>query len=299
MNRADLTGLRTFLAIAERGTLRAASRDLGVNPSAVSQQLKAFEDILGGALFVRSTRSVSFTDAGQDLYDRTHSLMAEIDTALDGTRRAASSASGQLRMTLPYRAWQLAIAPRMLAFREAYPEIDLDLSIDEELTDITSGGFHAGIRLGDYLAEEMIAVALTPPLNGAYVASKDYLEKHGTPEEPGDLLQHNCIRYRRISAQRIAPWLFEIDGSPTRVDVTGHLVFNDLRSVVDAALQGLGIGWTLKEGVKARIASGDLVVVLHAFTPPRPRFYLYFPKQLKNMRRLRAFIDHFAVNSKR
>lgn len=295
MNRADLHGLRTFLAIAESGTLRAASDALGVNPSAVSQQLKVFEDSLGTALFVRNTRSVAFTDAGKTLHERTHNIFAEIDTALDATRNTASAASGQLRITLPYRAWQLAIAPRIDAFRAANPDIELDFSVDENLTDIVAGGFHAGIRLGDYLADEMIAIALTPPQDATYVATKDYLAQRGTPQTPADLLQQDCIRYRQISARRIAPWRFVVGGTETHVDVTGNLIFNDLRSVIDAAARGLGIGWTLRDGVEAQIASGELVEVLPDYTPDRPRFYLYYPKQLKSLSRLRAFIDHFAV----
>lgn len=294
MNRADLTGLRLFLAIAEHGTLRAAGRELGVNASAVSQQLQAFEQILGTALFVRNTRSVSFTDAGQVLFNRTHHLMAEIGAALEATRRSVSSVSGQMRITLPYRAWQLAIAPQLKSFQKLYPDIELDLSIDEELVDIVTGGFHAGIRLGDYLAEEMIAVPLTPPLDGAYVASKSYLVKHQTPKEPIDLLKHQCIRYRQVSARQIAPWFFDVDGTQTHIDVGGHLVFNDLRSVVDATMKGLGIGWSLREAVAAQISSGELVEVLSKCTPNRPGFYLYYPQQLKSMARLRAFIDHFA-----
>lgn len=295
MNRADLHGLRTFLAIADCGTLRSAGGVLGVNPSAVSQQLKTFEDSLGTALFVRNTRSVAFTDAGKALYDRTHNLFAEIEEALGATRNAAGTTSGQLRITLPYRAWQLIIAPRIAAFKDACPDIELDFSVDEELTDIVAGGFHAGIRLGDYLADEMIAVALTQPQAATYVATREYLAERGTPRTPADLLHHDCIRYRQISAQKIAPWRFVIAGTDTDVDVTGNLVFNDLRSVVDAASRGLGIGWSLRAGVAAQIASGELVEVLTDYTPDRPRFYLYYPMQLKSLNRLRAFINHFAT----
>lgn len=295
MDRADLQGLRTFLAIARSGTLRSASDALGVNPSAVSQQLKTFEDSLGTALFVRNTRSVAFTDAGQALHDRTHRLFAEIDAALRAARSTASATSGQLRITLPYRAWQLAIAPRIDAFITAHPDIELDLAIDEELTDIVSGGFHAGIRLGDFLADEMIAVALTQPQTATYVASPNYLARCGIPKTPADLLQHDCIRYRQISARQIAPWRFIVDGAETHVGVTGTMVFNDLRSVVDAAERGLGIGWTLRAGVQAQIDTGELVEVLPDYTPDRPRFYLYYPRQLKSLKRLRAFIDHFAI----
>lgn len=297
MNRTDLYGLRTFLAIADSGKLRSASYALGVNPSAVSQQLKVFEDSLGTALFVRNTRSVALTDAGKILHDRTYSIFSEIDAALNATRRAASAASGLLRITLPYRAWQLAIAPRIAAFNNAYSGIELDFAVDEDLTDIVSSGFHAGIRLGDYLADEMIAVALTQPQAATYVATKDYLAQHGTPRTPADLLHHDCIRYRQISAQQLAPWRFVVDEAETHVNVTGNLVFNDLRSVVDAAARGLGIGWSLREGVEAQIASGELVEVLPNCTPDRPRFYLYYPRQLKNLNRLRAFINHFAVGS--
>lgn len=296
MNRVDLHGLRTFLAIAYSGTLRSASNTLGVNPSAVSQQLKVFEDSLGTALFVRNTRSVALTDAGQILHDRTHSLFSEIDAALNATRRTASAASGQLRINLPYRAWQLAIAPRIAAFNEAYPDIELDFAVDEDLTDIIAGGFHAGIRLGDYLADEMIAVALTQPQQATYVATKGYLAERGIPQTPADLLHHDCIRYRQISAHQIAPWRFIVDGAETHVDVSGNLVFNDLRSVVDAAARGLGIGWSLRAGVEAQLTSGDLVEVLPDCTPDRPRFFLYYPRQLKSLNRLRAFIKHFAGN---
>ncbi|WP_299410654.1 LysR family transcriptional regulator [uncultured Roseobacter sp.] len=295
MNRADLHGLRTFLAIADSGTLRSAAVALGVNPSAVSQQLKTFEDSLGTALFVRNTRSVVLTDAGRALHDRTHNLFVEIDAALTATRSAAGTASGQLRITLPYRAWQLIIAPRISAFRDTYPEIELDLSVDEELTDIFAGGFHAGIRLGDYLADEMIAVALTAPQDATYIAAKDYLARQGTPQSPADLLHHDCIRYRQMSTGQIAPWRFIVDEADTEVEVTGNLVFNDLRSVVDAASRGLGIGWSLRAGVAGQIESGELVEVLADRTPDRPRFYLYYPKQLKSLNRLRAFIDHFAI----
>ncbi len=295
MNRADLTGLRVFLAITRSGTLRAASRELKVNPSAVSQHLKAFEDAVGVSLFIRNTRSVVLTDAGQALFDRTHHLIAGVEAALESTRQARAVSAGQLRMSVSFRAWQLAIAPRLSAFRERYPEIELDLSISEDLTDIVSGGFHAGIRLGDYLSENMIAVALTDPQVGTYVASREYLARHGTPKDPADLLDHHCIRYRQISAGRIAPWVFEIDGAETEIAVDGSLVFDDLRSVVDAAQAGFGIGWSLRAGVADQIADGTLIEILPGQAHPRPRFYLYFPKQLQEMTLLRAFIEHFSV----
>ncbi|QKC82945.1 LysR family transcriptional regulator [Mesorhizobium sp. NZP2077] len=295
MARVELPGLQTFLAIAEHGSLRAAARMLGVNPPAVSLQLKAFEDRLGTALFTRSTRSVTMTDAGRALFLSTRHLVGAIEDALDTTREVGKARSGQLRITLPYRAWQLIIAPRLAAFEAAHAGVELDLSIDEGLVDIVSRGFHAGIRLGDHLQNEMIARRLTPPQQGAYIASPDYLNRHGKPTKPSDLLSHRCIRHRQISSGRIAEWRFLVDGVEVSVDVTGRLVLNDLRTIVEAAKQGLGIGWSLREGVAEDVRRGDLVEVLPTYSAGRPGFFLYFPKPLARLGLLRAFIDHFGT----
>ncbi|MET1412038.1 LysR substrate-binding domain-containing protein [Roseibium sp. HPY-6] len=293
MNRARLLGLRTFHAIAEQGTLRAAAGVLGVQASAVSQQLKQFEDHIGTALFVRNTRSVVLTDAGQKLLAQTHHVLSEADAAIEAVRSDAGELSGSLRITLPFRAWEVVLAPRLAEFRDQYPEIELDLSIDENLVDIAKGGFHAGIRLGDFLEDQMIAKAISEPMSGAYVASPAYLEQHGTPREPLDLLKHNCIRYRQRSSGDFAPWEFLDNGELKTVQVAGHLVLNDLRSVIDAAQRGLGIGWSLKAGVEQELRSGHLLQVLASFTPDRPRFFLYFNRELQKLSRLRAFIDFF------
>lgn len=295
MDRARLLGLRTFHAIAEQGTLRAAAGVLGVQASAVSQQLKQFEDLLGTALFVRNTRSVVLTDAGCKLFRQTRQVLTEVDAALDAVRSEAAAVSGSLRITLPFRAWQAVIAPRLDGFQSRFPDIELDLAIEEDLVDITTAGFHAGIRLGDYLEGDMIAKALSGPLQGAYVAAPEYLEQFGSPDVPADLLKHRCIRHRRISARQVAPWEFMINGELQTVAVTGPLIFNDLRSVVDAALKGYGIGWSLKVGVDQDLSEGKLVQILAEFTPERPRFFIYFPRQLRDLPRLRAFIDYFSL----
>lgn len=294
MNRADLLGLRLFHAIATQGSMRAASEQLKINASAVSQQLKAFEDSLGTALFVRNTRSVVLTDAGRTLLERTRHLMGEADAAIEAVKSEAGNLSGPLRITLPFRAWQICIAPKMAAFQAAYPDITLDLSIDEDFSNITTAGFHAGIRLGDVLSGDVIAKLLGGPMPGAYIAAPDYLDQFGHPEIPADLLTHRCIRHRQISANQIAPWEFDVNGQRQTVDVIGPLIFNDLRSVVDAARLGFGIGWSLQAGVAHELDRGRLVQVLSDFTPQRPGFYVYFPKQLQDLSRLRAFIDHFS-----
>lgn len=293
IDRSDLAALQTFVAIAEQGSLRAAARALGVNPPAVSAQLKAFETRLGCALFLRSTRVVRLTDAGQALYDRSRHLLTGLDAALGELRDAAGLRSGWLRITLPFRAWQLVVAPRLAAFQAAFPGIRLDLKIGEGLTDIVAQGFHAGIRLGDHLQDEMIAVPLSRTEPAAYVAAPDYLERHGVPAAPGDLLRHVCLRHRQISSGRIADWRFLTPEGETGVAVNGGLVFNDLRAVVDAAVRGFGIGWSLRRGVEGELREGRLVQVLAEMTPGRPGFSLYFPKSLQELALLRAFIGHF------
>lgn len=295
MDRVHLLGLRTFHAIAAHGTLRAAAGILGVQASAVSQQLKQFEDHLGSALFVRNTRSVVLTDAGRKLLEQTRHTFSELDAALDAVRSEAGALSGSLRITLPFRAWETVITPTLADFHNQFPNIELDLAIDERLVDITQAGFHAGIRLGDYLEGDMIAKAVSPPMQGAYIASPAYLDQFGIPVIPLDLLNHRCIRHRQISAGHIAPWEFIRDGEKQTVAVTGPLILNDLRSVVDAALRGHGIAWTLKVGVENMLSQKKLLQVLAEYTPQRPRFFIYFPHQLRNLPRLRVFIDHFSM----
>jgi DNA-binding transcriptional LysR family regulator len=293
MDRSDLSALQTFVAIAEQGSLRAAARFLGVNPPAVSSQLKAFETRLGTPLFLRSTRSVTLTDAGRALFDRSRHLLGGLREALDAARETRGAQSGTLRITLPFRAWQLIIAPKLATFQAACPGIVLDLDVEEGLTDIVSRGYHAGIRLGDHLQEDMVAVALSRAEEAAYVASPAYLRNHGVPELPGDLLRHVCIRHRQVTSGQIADWRFITPGGDVTVDVEGSLVLNDLRGVVDAAAHGFGIGWSLLRGVQEDIDKGLLVRVLAGVTPSRPGFSLYYPKSLQQLGILRTFITHF------
>ena len=295
MDRSDLSALQTFIAIAERGSLRAAAWHLGVNPPAVSHQLKSFEDRLGTPLFLRSTRSVTLTDAGRALYDSAHHLLEGLAAALDTARDSADAPVGRLRITLPYRAWQLILAPRLAAFQAAYPKLELELTVEEGLTDIVARGFHAGIRLGDYLQDDMIAVRLSPAEQAAYVASPGYLARYGRPERPEDLLEHSCIRHRQVSSGQLSDWRFTGPEGERVVAVSGCLIVDDLRLAVEAARQGLGIGWSLKRGVEEDLQHGTLVQVLAEMTPCRPGFFLYYPKSLKALGLLRVFIDHFRL----
>lgn len=293
MNRTELSGLQTFLAIVQNGSLRAAARDLGVNPPAVSHQLKAFERQLGVALFTRSTRSVSLTDAGRALLERGRHVIGGLEEALETARAVGQARSGKLKVTLPSRAWQMIVAPRLAEFQLAYPEIELELSINEALVDIVANGFHAGIRLGDHLQNDMIAVRLTGQQKGATLAAPAYLATRSAVRHPRDLLYHNCIRHREISLGRLTPWRFSGSDGEFTVAVEGSLILDDLRTVVDAVERGLGIGWSLRDAVADKLASGDLVELLPDFALTRPAFFLYFPRDLAKLQILRLFVAHF------
>lgn len=297
MNRADLAALQTFVTIADQGSLRAAARVLGVNPPAVSHQLKAFETRLGTPLFLRTTRSLTLTEAGQAVYDGSAHLLQAAEETLDSVRDARRARAGRLRITLPFRAWQLIVAPGIDAFQAAYPGIELDLTIDEALVDLVAHGYHAGIRLGDHLQDTRVAVRLSESEPGAYVASPHYLQRNGVPATPQDLLDHDCIRHRQPTSGRIAGWRFITSEGDFAVEPYGRLIFNDLRTVVAAARQGLGIGWSLKRGVQEQLDAGTLVQVLETFTPTRPGFCLYYPPSVRQLGLLRAFIEHFRLNS--
>lgn len=291
MSRLPVHGLEVFLAVAEQGSLRAAATALGVQPPAVSQQLKAFEEQIGVSLFSRTTRSVRLTDAGRALLRRAQPAISELGHALEEARGVGKARKGTIRITLPTIAYHMILARRLAEFQRAYPEVELELSLDEAFVDIVEQGFHAGIRLGDRIREDMIALRLTPPIKEACFAAPSYFAEHGRPREPRELLQHNCIRYRFIGSKQLAEWRFQGAHGLYSVDVTGKLIFNSFASLIAAARDGLGIGWTLRAGVEDDLASGSLESLLDDHVIEHPGFYLYFPKENARLEILRLFID--------
>jgi DNA-binding transcriptional LysR family regulator len=286
-----VSGLEVFLAVAEHGSLRGAAAALGVQPPAVSYQLKTLEDRIGVALFTRTTRSVQLTDAGRALLKRARPAMAEVGEALEEARGMGKARKGAIRLTLPYIAYELAIAPRLAAFQRTYPEVELELSFNEAFVDIVAEGFHAGVRIGDHIHEDMIAVRLTPPLKVVYFAAPGYLERHGRPKQPQDLLRHNCIRYRYIGSQRMAEWQFSGPEGVISVDVKGGLIVNSTNALIHAARSGLGIGWLFRANIADDLRSGRLVSVLDGFATERPGFFLYYPKGSSWLEILRIFVE--------
>lgn len=285
--------------IARRGSLRAAGKALGIGPPAVSHQLKAFERHLGVDLFARTTRSLELTAAGAALFKRAGPAFADIKDALEDARGIGHAEKGVLRLTLPWSAYKIVIEPVLSQFRQTYPDIQLDMSFDEALVDVVHEGFHAGIRLGDQLAPGMVAFRLTPPLQAAYSASPSYLNARGRPKHPDELVQHDCIRYKFVTTQRIADWQFCQDGERFIVEPGAALIFDNFQAVVNAACNGHGIGWSLRAVVETELRSGRVESVLDEFVLEHPPFFLYYPEQNRRLGLLRVFLEFLGKSKAR
>lgn len=284
-------GLDAFLAVAEHGSLRRAAGVLGVRPPAVSYQIKALEQRIGTALFVRTTRSVHLTDAGRSLLARAKPAMAELSEALEDARRSGGATTGTIRLTLPDVAYELTIAHKLAAFQRRFPDITLELSFNDAFVDLAAEGFHAGVRLGDHIREDMIAVRLSPPMRQVVFAAPAYFARHGRPQRPRDLLRHSCIRYRYIAAKRFAEWQFDGPDGLTTVDVSGTLIVDSTNALLAAARAGLGIGWLFRPAVAEDLAAGRLESVLDSCAVERPGYFLYYPRANARIEILRQFVD--------
>jgi DNA-binding transcriptional LysR family regulator len=290
MGKLPVNGLEVFLAIARHGSLRRAAAALGVQSPAVSYQLKALEERIGTALFIRTTRSVQLTDAGRTLLARAGPAMVELDEAVEAARASGTVTRGTVKLTLPYVAYRLTIAKRLATFQEAYPEIELELSFNEAFEDIAAQGFHAGVRLGEHVDQDMIAVRLGPQLHDAFFAAPSYLDRYGRPQRPQDLLHHNCIRYRYIASKRIAEWQFQGADGVTTVDVKGNLTVDSTNALVAMACEGLGIGWLFRSSIEDELASGALESVLDEYAIEKPAYFLYYPRANARIEVLRVFV---------
>jgi len=291
VERHALEGLEAFLRVAARGSFRQAAADLAVTPSAVSQAIRALEARLGVALFTRTTRSVGLTEAGQRFLERTRPAFEAIVAANEEARGQALRPAGLLRLAVPPSVMPLVLQPVLASFAAACPDVVVEIATSEELVDLARDGFDAGIRLGEFIAADMVAVRLTPPLRFAIVASPDYLARHGRPRALADLAGHACIRLRRASGA-IAPWRVEDDGRAIELAVSGPVVVNDYATMLGAALGGVGLA-QLPAPIAARhVAAGQLRELLPGLAPSTPGVFLYHPGRLQVLPKLRAFIDH-------
>ena len=295
---AHLPALVSFECVARHLSFVRASEELDVTTTAISKTIKQLEAQLGVRLFNRTTRSVALTEAGTKLLDTLAPALAQIGDAVQQAGDFSERPQGVLRINTSYVAYAALIQPRLAAFGERYPEITLDITIDNNLSDIVAGGFDAGIRLGHALQRDMIAVSLGPMQQLTVVGSPRYLKRRGTPRTPHELLEHDCIRHR-LNRGRFFEWEFRIGGKDVTVDVRGRLVLDDMRAVLGAACQGSGLGLVFRQFATAEIASGAIVSILDEFLPPDQPFHLYYANRVHTPNNLRAFIEFMqAVNRK-
>jgi DNA-binding transcriptional LysR family regulator len=286
-----LDGVEAFLSVAQHRSFRRAAAELGVTPSAISQAVRALEARVGAALFIRTTRSVGLTEAGERFLSRAKPAFEELVAASAVARDLGQRPSGLLRLTVPRAVVPLLVEPLVASFCQAYPDVEVEIAATEELVDLATGGFDAGIRPGQAVAADMIAVRLTPPFPFAVVGSPDYLACRGKPKRPDDLRRHACLRIRRSNGA-LGLWSFNDNGRAIEIAVSGPLIANDFPTLLGAAIEGVGLAQVPAPIAAAPVKSGKLVRVLEPFAAMAPGVFLYYPGHRQILPKLRAFIDH-------
>jgi DNA-binding transcriptional LysR family regulator len=289
MSDLDLRDLAAFLAVARTRNFRRAALDERVSVSSLSQRLRDLEERLGVRLLNRTTRSVAMTEAGELLLAGAGPAMSDVAHALERVRGLRAVPSGRLRINAPPPAVDLVLAPMVAPFIAAYPAIDLEIVAESSFIDIVDAGFDAGVRYGEHLAQDMIAVPLSPPQRYAVVASPAYIARHSRPRHPKDLLDHRCIRIR-FGRGALLDWEFEKAGQVVKVSPPSGLIANYPGLVQRAARDGLGFWLTFEGYVREAIKSGALVSVLDDWCAPFPGPFLYYPSRRQPPPALAAFV---------
>jgi DNA-binding transcriptional LysR family regulator len=298
MSDLDLRDLAAFAAVARSLNFRRAAVELQVSVSSLSQRLRDMEVRLGVRLLHRTTRSVALTEAGELLLTRVAPALGDVNAALQQVRGMAGVPSGRLRINAPAPAIDQVIAPMVGPFLTQFPQIELEIVAETSFIDIVADGFDAGVRWGESLAQDMIAVSLGPPQRFSIVAAPQYVAQHGRPLHPQDLLQHACIRIRFPSGA-IPDWEFEKDGRMVTVSPRGPLVANHLQLGLHAARDGLGFAAAFEGYVRAEVAAGTLVSVLDDWCAPFPGPFLYYPSRRQPPPALAAFVGFVGEWKKR
>jgi DNA-binding transcriptional LysR family regulator len=291
VRQGALDGLEAFLSVARHRSFRKAAAELGVTPSAMSQAVRALEARVGAALFIRTTRSVGLTEAGERFLVRARPAFEELVGATEDARDLGRRPAGLLRLTAPRAVVPTLLEQLIAPFCQAYPDIEVEIAASPDLVDIAAEGFDAGIRQGQFIEADMIAVRLKPSHPLAVVGSPGYLRRRPRPERIDDLRRHACLRMRRSNGS-IAPWSFVNGNEAVEVIVSGPFIANDVPTVLGAAVEGLGLAQVPGPLAAAAVKAGKLVPVLERFAPMAPGLFLYYPGNRQMTPKLRAFIDH-------
>jgi len=283
--------LRAFTCVARHASFTRAAAELEVSPSALSQSMRQLEARLGTRLLQRTTRRVGLTEAGREFLQRIAPALGEIEEAVEQLQERGGQPAGTLRITAPRLAIPHLLEPVLADFARAYPKIHLEILVEDTLTDLVSRGYDAGIRLGEALEQDMVAVPVSRPLRWLVMGAPAYLARRGTPKQPQDLLQHDCIRYRYTGSGAVERWDFERRGHRCQIAVEGPLTSNDNDLLLRAVLDGLGLGFLLEDAVREYLQAGRLQSVLEDWSPASPGFYLYYPSRRHLPAKLRVFAD--------
>lgn len=290
--KADIfDGLPHFLAVARHGGFTVAAEAMDISPAAISKAIRLIEDRYQTKLFQRTTRRVRLTEAGAELYRRLGRASDEISDALLALSTTQRIPTGMLRLTIPHSVMAYAVEPILERFQELYPRVTLDISLNDSLVDIVAEGFDAGIRLGEAIDKDMIAVRLTPENRWAIAASPAYLAKAGRPTRLEDLPRYKAILYRFPSTKSLHIWEFERDGKNIRVRMPQHLIVDDRMAAVRLAKNGLGLAFVQDLEVAAEVRSGELELMFEDQIARDDGIFLYFPAAMESQPKLRAFID--------
>ncbi len=279
MRREDLADLGAFMAVAEERSFTRAAAKLGTSQSALSHTIRRLETRLGVRLLTRTTRSVAPTEAGQKLIGTVAPAFDSIDAQLTSLGELRERPAGSLRITASEHAARTVLWPVLRRLLPDYPEINVELSVDSSLTDIVSGRFDAGVRLGEAVAKDMIATRIGPDLRMAVIGSAAYFAEHPAPRTPQDLAGHRCINLRLPTLGGLYAWELEKGGREVRVRVEGQLAFNNVAMIVRAAEDGLGLGFVMEDLVAEQLADGRLVRALADWCAPFTGYHLYYPSR--------------------
>jgi len=294
MKLKQLDGLMAFWKVAEHRGFTAAAAELEVSPSALSQAIRQLEARLGVRLLNRTTRSVSLTEAGEAYLARVGPAIGQVIEAGEDLNVLQGRPAGTLRINAARISTALVLQPMLAGFLQEHPHVQLELTNDEGFVDIVAKGFDAGVRLGESVHRDMVAVPLGGPVTVAVVASPEYLQRVPAPRHPDELVRHNCVRLRFTATGMIFKWEFQVDGRLVEYEVKGNLTISDTLFSLDAALEGVGLAYTFEELSLPHILAKRLKRVLASFSPAFPGFYLYYPSRRNQPTKLKALIEYFS-----
>ena len=290
----ELSVLSAFMAVAEERSFTRAAKQLNISTSGLSHAIRRLEEQIGVRLLTRTTRSVSPTEAGEQLLAHLRPALVDIRGTLTKLSGLQTKPVGRVRLLCPRLAAKTVLAPKLGQFARNYPDVELDITTDDSRVDLVSAGFDVGIQFGEYIAQDMVAVRVSPDLRPAIVGAPAYFTSHPKPTSPRDVLQHQCIGFRHRGEGKYR-WELDKAGESMKITVSGSLILDDLELVIQAAIDGAGLAWVAEDRIARHLASGALARVLEDWSPPFAGFFLYYPSRKQQTAALAAVIDAFRL----